>query len=58
MLNMDPEAQSYALQFRAASESDADKWSEEIATKHLGALAKKYGEAILHFSTKMEILQP
>ncbi len=58
MIETDPEAKSYALQFTAQSEHDVEMWRNGIAADHLHALSARHGESVLHFSTLMEILQP
>lgn len=58
MIDSDPEAKSYALQFTAQTEHDVEMWRNGIAADHLHALSARHGESVLHFSTLMEILQP
>lgn len=56
LLETDPEGTSYAIQLQAKSHTDATQWHESEAALLKNALAQKWGEKVLHFSTFMEIL--
>ncbi len=56
LIETDPEGKSYAVQLRAKSHDLASKWHDKEAGLLKNALAVKYGERILHFTTFMEIV--
>lgn len=56
MMQVDPEASSYAVQLQASSHSEAEEWHDSTAAKLKDALAREVGERVLHFTTYMEIL--
>lgn len=56
MMQVDPEATSYAVQLHAHSHSEAKAWHDDMAAKLKDALAREVGERILHFSTYMDII--
>lgn len=56
MMQVDPEATSYAVQLQAHSHSEAEAWHDDAAAKLKDALAREVGERVLHFSTYMEII--
>ena len=56
MMQVDPEATSYAVQLQASSHSEAEAWHDDTAAKLKDALAREVGERMLHFTTYMEIL--
>ncbi len=57
LIETDPEATSYALQMRAQSHSDADRWHNNEACLLKDAQARIWGERMLHFTTFMEIIK-
>lgn len=58
LIETDPEGTSYAVQLRASSHEAAGLWHDNEAGRMKNALAEKYGERILHFTTFMEIVNP
>lgn len=56
MMQIDPDATSYAVQFHANSHNEAELWHDSIAAQLKEELAKKVGENVLFFSTYMEII--
>ena len=56
MMQVDPEAVSYAVQLQASSHCDAETWHDTIAAQLKEELARLWGERVLHFSTYMEII--
>lgn len=56
MMQVDPEAVSYAVQLQASTHSDAETWHDTEAAQLKEQLAKLWGERVLHFTTYMEII--
>lgn len=56
MMQVDPEAVSYAVQLQSSSHSDAESWHDTEAAQLKEELARLWGERVLHFSTYMEII--
>jgi hypothetical protein len=56
MMQVDPEATSYAVQLQALSHSKAEAWHDSIAAQLKKSLAQQVGERVLHFSTYMDII--
>ena len=56
MMQVDPDATSYAVQLQARSQSEAEAWHDDTAAKLKDALAREVGERVLHFTTYMEII--
>lgn len=52
----DPEVVSFAVQFKAHSQSEAERWNNGDAALLMQDLHSRFGENILPFSTFMEIL--
>lgn len=48
--------ESYALQFKTHSLSEAQNWKESEARNLFGLIQSKYPESVLQFSTFMEII--
>ena len=56
MMQVDPEAVSYAVQLQADSHKEAESWHDTVAADLKDALARQWGERVLHFTTYMEII--
>lgn len=56
MMQVDPEATSYAVQLQAHSLNEAEAWHDDTAAKLKDAIAREVGERVLHFTTYMEII--
>lgn len=56
MMQVDPEATSYAVQLQAISHAEAEAWHDSMGTQLKDALAREVGERVLHFTTYMEIV--
>lgn len=57
MMQVDPEATSYAVQLQASSHTEAEAWHDSMGTQLKDALAREVGERVLHFTTYMEIIE-
>ena len=56
MMQVDPEAVSYAVQLQAPTHKEAETWHDSIAAQLKDDLARRWGERVLHFSTYMDII--
>ncbi len=52
----DPDAKSYAVQMKAPSKAEAEKWHDNDGSRLKSILTSRYGERFLFFTTYMEIL--
>jgi hypothetical protein len=48
------DSDSYALQMRARSAADLDRWLSTLQPDLLGRMAGRWGQHVLHFTTTME----
>lgn len=53
---IDPEAESYSLQFLTPDLKFAEEWLQSNAPRLMQPMSQQWGESFLHFTTFMEIL--
>ena len=57
LVDIDPEASAFAVQGRFATEETAEAWRDGAGAGLLERLHARCGEAVLPFSTMMEVIE-
>ncbi len=58
LINVDPEALSFAVQVKVPTLDDFRRWDEATGAALRGAFGRKAGDKFLFFTTEMEIIVP